>query len=201
MQGTFFSTDWHLGHANVIRFDKRPFKDVEEMDHTIISNAVARLSKGDDFYYLGDLALTRSKNAMEGFLKALAYTEANLFFIKGNHDKNDTIKLYERYGTYLGEQKKIKVADADIDGGFQEIVLNHFPMRSWDKSHHGAWLLYGHEHDGLDKHGNFWGRSMDCSVVSAYRILGSYTIFSYGEIKPILTKRDIKFSGHHTGER
>jgi calcineurin-like phosphoesterase family protein len=165
------------------------------MDHEIISNIVKRLQKGDDFYYLGDFALTKSKNAMEGYMKALVYTEANLFFIKGNHDKHDTIKLYERYGTYLGEQKKIKIEDKNARGGIQEIVLNHFAMRVWDKSHHGAWHLYGHSHDGLER--EVWGKSMDVGAPSAYRILEEYTIFSYQEVKDIMAGREVKVIDHH----
>lgn len=116
------------------------------MDHTIMNNVIGTLKKGDTLYYLGDFAMTRSENTIEGYMKALAYTEANLFFIKGNHDKRDTIKLYEKYGTYLGEQKKIK---AIILGAEVEIVLNHYAMRVWDKSHRGAWHLYGHSHHSL----------------------------------------------------
>lgn len=195
----FFGSDFHLGHVNILKYDKRPFKTIEEMDHEIIRNVVARLSKGDNFYYVGDFALTKSKNAMEGYMKALAYTEANLFFIKGNHDKHDIIKLYERYGTYLGEQKKIKIPDSDARGGIQEIILNHFAMRVWDKSHHQAWHLYGHSHDSLER--EEWGKSMDVGAPSAYRILGKYTIFSYPEVKKIMSKRAIKVIDHHTGER
>ena len=32
----YYTADLHLGHANVIRFDKRPFASVEEMDQTLI---------------------------------------------------------------------------------------------------------------------------------------------------------------------
>jgi calcineurin-like phosphoesterase family protein len=194
----YFSSDWHLGHTNVIRYDNRPFKTVEEMDNNIIGNATHLLKEGDNLYYLGDFALTRSKNAMEGYIKAIAWTGANLFFIKGNHDKKDTIRLYERYGTYLGEQKKIKISDEDAKDGLQEIVLNHYSMRVWDKSHHGAWHLYGHSHDGLDKHPNQpWGKSMDCSVVSANRLIGDYTLFSYPQIEAIMKKRAVKIIDHH----
>ena len=32
----FFTGDLHFGHANVIAFDNRPFKTVEEMDAELI---------------------------------------------------------------------------------------------------------------------------------------------------------------------
>jgi calcineurin-like phosphoesterase family protein len=31
----------------------------------------------------------------------------------------------------------------------QEVWLNHYPMRSWNKSFHGSWHLYGHVHGRL----------------------------------------------------
>lgn len=30
-QNLFFTSDFHIGHENVIRFDNRPFKNVHEM--------------------------------------------------------------------------------------------------------------------------------------------------------------------------
>jgi calcineurin-like phosphoesterase family protein len=192
---TYFSSDWHLGHGNIIKYDNRPFKNTDEMDHVILGNVTAQLEKGDNLYYLGDFAFTRSQNTMEGYMKALAYTQANLFFIKGNHDKRDTVKLYERYGTYLGEQKKIKIPDIDGLEGIQEIVINHYAMRVWDKSHHGVWHLYGHSHDGLE--GEAWGKSMDAGIVTAARIKGSYELFSYHDIKAIMAKRSLKIIDHH----
>lgn len=197
----YFTSDWHLGHANIMKYDKRPFETVEQMNEEILMNVTRSLQEGDSLYYLGDFAFTRGRNDMESYMKTLVYTGANLFFIKGNHDKRDTIKLYEKYGTYLGEQKKIKIADTDNLSGLQEIVLNHYAMRVWDKSHHGCWHLYGHSHDSLDKDGDIWGKSMDVGIPSAYRILGEYNLFSYQDIKSILSKRKVKVIDHHTGER
>jgi calcineurin-like phosphoesterase family protein len=187
MSKNYFSSDFHLGHANIIKYDKRPFKSVQEMDERIIKNVCTLLKPGDNLYYLGDFALTDSNKA-EGHMKAIAYMGANLFFIKGNHDKRDTIKLYQKYGTYLGEQKKIKV-------GEREVVINHYAMRVWDKSHHGCLHLYGHSHDALEH--TAWGRSMDCSIITAYRIKGEYTLFEFEEIAHILDKREIKVIDHH----
>lgn len=34
----FYISDLHIGHANVIRFDNRPFKDLSEMHETIVTN-------------------------------------------------------------------------------------------------------------------------------------------------------------------
>ena len=34
----YYISDLHIGHANVIRYDHRPFSDLNEMHETIITN-------------------------------------------------------------------------------------------------------------------------------------------------------------------
>lgn len=187
----YFSSDWHLMHKNILKYDNRKFDSIDEMNHTIISNATKLLEKGDDFYYLGDFCLG-SINGAEGFLKSLSYTEANLYFIKGNHDNRDIVKLYERYGTYLGEKKTIKII---YNGDTHTVVLDHFANRVWDKSHHGSFHFYGHSHDGLEY--DPWGRSIDVGIMTALRIKGEYTLFNFPELYNILRKREPKIIDHH----
>lgn len=181
----YFSSDFHLGHANIIKYDKRPFKDVKEMDHTIISNCVSMFKPGDAFYYLGDFSLG-SINAAEGHLKALAYTGVQMFFIKGNHDKKDMVNLYKKYGTYLGEQAKIKVYD-------QEIVLNHYAMRVWDKSHRGTWHLYGHSHHSLPDLKNSLSFDVGCNG-------WEYKPLSFDLIEIWMKKKTFEPIDHHGRE-
>lgn len=190
----YFSSDWHLGHANIIRYDGRPFKTVEEMDLTIITNVTNLLKKGDSLYYLGDFGMTRSTNDLEGHMKALALTEANLFFIKGNHDKRDTVRLYQKYGTYLGEQKKIKIADKEAPNGLQEIVLNHYAMRVWDKSHRDVWHLYGHSHHSLPE--------LEDSLSFDVGINGwAYVPLPYSFVKEKMNAKKYKPIDHHKPDR
>jgi calcineurin-like phosphoesterase family protein len=177
----YFSSDWHLGHKNILKFDKRPFKSIEEHDETIIKNLLKTLKPGDAFYYLGDFCFDRRKT--ETYLQTISSSGASLYFIKGNHDKDDTIKLYKQYGTYLGEQKKIKVNE-------QEIVLNHFKMLIWDKAHHGAWHLYGHSHGSAES--MKWGRSFDLAIN-----IWNYFPLEFYEVKSIMDQREFKTIDHH----
>ncbi len=181
---TFFSTDWHIGHTNVLEFDKRPFDNIDKHDETILANYNSIVGSDDDFYYLGDMFMNKNKNA-EGFISRMM---GKLHFIKGNHDHKDTRKLYAKYGEYLGQQEKIVIQD-------QEIILNHFPMRTWDKSHRGSWHLYGHHHGKIEKEP--WGKSMDVAIN-----IWDYKPVSFETVKSILDKRDIKhIPGDHHIER
>ena len=50
----YYISDLHIGHANVIRFDKRPFADLNEMHRAIIDNWNSRVKTDDTVYILGD---------------------------------------------------------------------------------------------------------------------------------------------------
>lgn len=179
----YFASDWHLGHANVIKFDGRPFKTVEEMNETIIKNVMSTLKNGDNLYYLGDFAMRADRDEARGWMQTLASSGAKLWFIEGNHDKDDTIKLYKEYGIYLGEQKKIKVEN-------QEIVLNHYAMRVWDKSHYGAWHLYGHSHHSLPDDPN--SLSLDMGTNG-----WDYKLVTMAQIREKMSKKTFKPIDHH----
>lgn len=106
---TWFSADYHLNHANIIRYCRRPFKSVEEMNSTIINNHNSRVDDNDIVFFIGDFLFRNSSGGKEGeglpdkaehFIKQL---KGRLHFIKGNHDNNNSLKtsiesIYIRHG-------------------------------------------------------------------------------------------------------
>jgi calcineurin-like phosphoesterase family protein len=76
----FFSSDFHLGHSNIIKYCKRPFKDVLEMNNTIINNFNTKLNINDILFHLGDFSFKNSKTYN------LLFSGIKIIHIKGNHD-------------------------------------------------------------------------------------------------------------------
>ena len=52
----FVTSDLHFGHKNIIKYENRPFKDVEEMDQKLIENWNNKVGKDDTVYILGDFS-------------------------------------------------------------------------------------------------------------------------------------------------
>lgn len=94
----WFSSDYHLGHKNIIKYDKRPFKNIDVMNEAIIANHNSVVNVDDDFYFLGDFSFNDKRT--EEWLQRI---NGNKFFIRGNHDRTRTVKLYSKYGIYLGD--------------------------------------------------------------------------------------------------
>src|SRR5580658_1871636 len=57
MVNSWFTSDFHLGHRNIIRYCSRPFASVEEMDAAILANLNELVGANDVLYFLGDFCL------------------------------------------------------------------------------------------------------------------------------------------------
>jgi len=80
----WFTSDYHFGHENIIKYCKRPFKSIYHMNSSIIRNHNERVKPNDTVFFLGDFAL---KDGVE----CLEQLNGNFVFIKGNHDGKNGI--------------------------------------------------------------------------------------------------------------
>ncbi|QHM16522.1 hypothetical protein C7M30_00141 [Bacillus subtilis] len=97
MKSTWFISDPHFGHKNIIKYegDKRSFKDTEHMDNVIIENFNKTVSEGDKVFWLGDMFFCNSKR-IEYIVSRLKKTRNIL--IRGNHDKGISDTKFRRFG-------------------------------------------------------------------------------------------------------
>ena len=49
---TYFTSDQHFGHLNIIRLSHRPFATVDEMDDELLARWNAKVKDGDVVYVL-----------------------------------------------------------------------------------------------------------------------------------------------------
>ena len=89
----FYISDLHIGHENILRFDNRPFADVNEMNNKLIENWNARVRSDDTVYILGDFIWAK-ESEWPSIVGSLA---GNKVLIRGNHDP----KLQRRHKAHV----------------------------------------------------------------------------------------------------
>jgi calcineurin-like phosphoesterase family protein len=79
----FFTSDWHIGHENSIKFDNRPFKNLEDMHRQLIKNYNNTVPANGICYFLGDIA-THGSELTKSIIQQLNGIK---ILVLGNHDK------------------------------------------------------------------------------------------------------------------
>ena len=98
MSKIYISSDFHLGHFNIISYTDRPFKTVDEMNDKIIKNTNDRVKKDDTLYHIGDFCFRNTPGGKKGegqLTKAQQYENlinSKIIFISGNHDSMNSCK-------------------------------------------------------------------------------------------------------------
>lgn len=122
----FFTSDLHLDHKNIIKLCNRPFRNVNEMNYTLIKNWNKTVGKQDTIYFLGDFAL--SKNNKHRIRKFIHSLNGKKIFIRGNHDR-----FLKSYHHFILKYKGIS------------FYLVHNPAEipiGWK-----GWSIFGHTHN------------------------------------------------------
>jgi calcineurin-like phosphoesterase family protein len=122
----FVISDLHLGHTNIIRYCRRPFSSVLEMDTVLLDNWNYTVKADDEVYYLGDLRHGRNAPPASHFLEKL---NGNITYIIGNHDEQLPSSL-----------PFLKLTHQGLD-----FMLIHDPA-DVPKDYRG-WVIHGHLHN------------------------------------------------------
>lgn len=136
MSNTWFISDTHFGHANILNFkDKkgnplRPFKDVHEMDSEMVLRWLDKVHPEDKVYHLGDVAMKQK------CLKPLEMCTGRKTLIAGNHDIfND--KFYRKYFDNIRAYKIYPK---------HGIIFSHIPVHPSQLEYRFTWNVHGHLH-------------------------------------------------------
>jgi calcineurin-like phosphoesterase family protein len=165
MKNIYFTADSHFNHANIIHFCQRPFASAEEMNEALIAKWNARVGKRDLVYHLGDFA----RGEWEPILNRL---NGRIILIRGGHDKKYEKKFAGRF------LHTADLMDIVIEGN--ALVLCHYCLRVWNKSHYDSWHLFGHSHGRLPA----LGKSLDVGVDGH-----EFAPWSWKEIKAYMVDR------------
>lgn len=135
--GIYYTSDHHWGHKNILKFctETRPFDTVEEMDEEMIRRWNTVVKPNDTVYHVGDFAL--GKAAVPNIVRRL---NGSIVLVAGNHDSKQVRNL----DCWKSSHDYLEIKDQG-----QHIVLCHFAMRVWNKSHYGSLMLHGHSHGSL----------------------------------------------------
>lgn len=139
----YYIADTHFFHANIIKLNNRPFKDVIEMNETLISNWNKKVKENDTIYILGDFAYKTYENNVLYLLDRL---NGNKILVTGNHDgiilKSPNLrKKFSKIISYL-----------EVNDNGKHIILFHYPIAEWngffkDNTYH----FYGHIHNNKNE--------------------------------------------------
>lgn len=174
-QNVWFTSDTHFSHANVIKYDNRPFSSIEEHDRALIDNWNSVVDESDYVFLIGDFAFNNHA-------KIKSRLKGKIILVRGNHDKC----LIPRCAAY--DMVDLQVLDPEFagDSKYQHLVLLHYPiMQEWNKAHYGSFHLYGHTHGGspVDEH------LMRYRALNVGTMLHDYRPISYAEVKDKLKSR------------
>ena len=194
MSKLFFTSDLHLGHANILKYcgrtifmtdeDKEIFNNLaidkanrwkvsEESlrrhDEGIIKRWNERVGKNDKVFHIGDFCFKNSLNRGEGInVTAKSWEErlnGEIIFIKGNHDRNNSCKT------------RIQNLVINIDNHYINLV--HDPARADMKYEIN---LVGHVHNSWEIKRVVRGMSFT-DVINVGVDVWNYMPITYDEIK------------------
>ena len=138
---TFFTSDTHFGHKNIIKYSERPFADFEEMDWKIVDQWNKTVGPTDVVYHLGDVAMGDSSR-WDNILSSL---NGYKVLVVGNHDR-----------IFAGEKERQRAKwDEKYHEWFDEVHDNHVVLLSNNMVVNLSHFPYDGDHTETDRYSEF----------------------------------------------
>ena len=165
----FFTADTHFSSQRHLKYSRRPFKDVTEMNYRLISNWNETVKEEDTVYHLGDI----------GDIGCLRLLNGNIIILPGNYETPQVLSgLNDRYKIIRPNHR----VSLEYDGITYQVYLVHKPEEA--NSMYNAFFLFGHIHKlqmvkrnglnvGVDCH-NFYPISIETIVFYMMTIKNYY---------------------------
>ncbi len=184
-ENIYFTSDSHYSHFNICSgtskwpnlFNCRKFDTIEQMNQVIVDNINNKVSEDDILYHLGDWSFGSVYNVIS-FRKQIKCKNIHLFL--GNHDKHIRKNKDNIQSFFLSVQD---YGEITIEN--QRMILMHYPIASWSGINRGSWMSFGHCHSKYQGQ----GKTLDVGIDNYYKLFGSYSPFSYEEIKGIINDK------------
>lgn len=170
----FFTSDTHFWHKNIIRYCKRPFSSVEEMNEALIENWNNKVPPDGIVFHLGDFCFAGADKIKE----LTSRLNGNIILIKGNHDHLSKGMQSLFYHTSY---------EMSIEIDKHRIYLNHYAFLTFAgaSNPNPVIQLFGHVHSGTNCGGSDKGR-LKYLFPSQYDVgvdNNNYTPVSWEEVK------------------
>jgi len=165
---TYYTSDLHFGHLNIIRFCDRPFPGVSAMNARLVQLWNETVTDDDTVWVLGDVAL----GALDESLACIGRLAGHKVLVPGNHDRCwEGDRALRKGDPEARERRRAAARERYLSAGFAEIhdrpgpvalgdekvALSHFPYEGdshgedrfveYRPEDRGGWVVHGHVHD------------------------------------------------------
>lgn len=173
-----FISDTHIGHANIIKYCRRPFEypDTELMDLTMLNYMKDADDAGKTIIHCGDFVFNPKT-----ILEISWRPKGEHIILLGNHDKNANKegkyrKLYREFFHHIiGHSKNWRIDFTMIEVDEVPIMLSHAPQ---DHLINAAYNVHGHVHNNArqqsPRHLNVSVEMIDYKPVSIQQAIALY---------------------------
>lgn len=129
--------DTHFNHANIIKYCKRPFKDVIHMNEELIRKWNVVVAPEDIVYHVGDVGMSAREGASHELPAIMSRLNGTKILTLGNHDKGAQTMREIGFAAVL-ESVIVCVPRA-------RVMLTHYPVQ--EKTKDIDFVVHGHIHN------------------------------------------------------